>query len=139
MAGRKYYTAQALINKIALSGPANQLSSYSLSLQGTGVVTEAVVGATSTLAEMLMFALPYADVTAVITSGAIAVHIPSATPKTALVPTFTLSPGATAKIGTTRQISGITANDFTSAVVYIVTAQDGATTKTWTVTVTADL
>jgi predicted secreted protein len=141
VAGKKYYTASALINKVDLNGPANQLSSYSVSLQGTGTITEAVVGATSTLAEILMFSFANAteSMTIVTGAGTVAVHLKSGTTITALVAHFTLSPGAIAKIGTTRQVSGITANNFTSAVTYVVTAQDGATQKTWTVTVTADL
>jgi predicted secreted protein len=141
VAGRNYYTAQALISKVTLTGPANQLSSYSLSLQGTGEVIEAVVGATSTLAEFLMYAPKDVESSTVIATGAgtVTVHIHTGTSKAALLTYFVLSPGATAKIGTTPQISGITTNDFTSAVVYVVTAQDGSTTKTWTVTVTADL
>ena len=48
---------------------------------------------------------------------------------------FVLSDGATAAVGATPQASGTTSNDFTSAVVYTVTAQDGTTTQDWTVTV----
>ena len=52
---------------------------------------------------------------------------------TALVATFTLSTGATAAVGPTTQVSGITPNDFTSPVTYTVTAQDGITTQDWIV------
>jgi len=54
---------------------------------------------------------------------------------TTLVASFVLSPNATAVIGTTPQISGTTSNDFSSDVEYIVTAGNGITTKTWTVSV----
>jgi uncharacterized repeat protein (TIGR02543 family) len=40
------------------------------------------------------------------------------------------------KVGGTPQVSGTTSNNFTSPVTYAVTAQDNATTKDWTVTVT---
>ncbi len=53
----------------------------------------------------------------------------------ALVADFTLSAGATARVGTVSQQNGVTANDFSSAVIYTVTAQDGITTQNWTVTV----
>jgi len=53
----------------------------------------------------------------------------------ALASTFTLSSGATAKVNTTSQVSGVTKNDFTSPVTYTITAEDGSTTQDWTVTV----
>jgi hypothetical protein len=53
----------------------------------------------------------------------------------ALVATFTLSPGASAKIGAVDQESGVTENNFTDPVIYTVTAEDGTTTQPWTVTV----
>lgn len=45
-------------------------------------------------------------------------------PRSAIV-TFTISPGATAKVGATPQISGVTPNDFSSPVTYTITAEDG--------------
>lgn len=53
----------------------------------------------------------------------------------ALVANFKLVPGATVKVGTTVQQSGITANNFTQPVVYTVVAQDGVTTRNYTVQV----
>jgi hypothetical protein len=53
---------------------------------------------------------------------------------TALVATFATT-GASVTVGGTLQSSGITPNDFTAAVTYVVTAAD-TTTKTYTVTVT---
>jgi len=53
-----------------------------------------------------------------------------------LVAGFTLSAGATAEISAVSQVSGTTANDFSSSLTYDVTAQDGTTTQAWTVTVT---
>jgi hypothetical protein len=67
-------------------------------------------------------------------AGTIAVTLPAGTPVTALVATFT-STGVAATVGGVAQSSGTTANDFTSPVAYLVTAQDG-TTATYTVTVT---
>ncbi|PLW98978.1 MAG: hypothetical protein C0594_17630, partial [Marinilabiliales bacterium] len=54
---------------------------------------------------------------------------------TSLVAEFTVSTLATIDIAGTAQESTITANDFTSPVVYTVTAEDG-TPQAWTVTVT---
>ncbi|MDR1973833.1 MAG: hypothetical protein LBQ31_04070 [Bacteroidales bacterium] len=55
---------------------------------------------------------------------------------TELVANFTLSVNATATVGGKAQVSGQTANNFTSPVTYRVTSGDGATTNDWTVTVT---
>ena len=68
------------------------------------------------------------------TAKTIAVTVPFATNVTALVATFT-NTGISADVGTTVQTSTATANDFTSPVVYTVTAAD-ASTAIYTVTVT---
>ena len=68
------------------------------------------------------------------TAGTIAVTVPFDTVVTGLVATFTTT-GSSVIVGTTSQVSGTTANDFTSAVTYTVTAAD-ETTKDYTVTVT---
>ena len=54
---------------------------------------------------------------------------------TSLTPTFTISPFATVAIAGVDQVSGTTANDFTTSITYTITAQD-ASTQDWTVTVT---
>jgi hypothetical protein len=61
--------------------------------------------------------------------------MPSGSDVKSLVATFTLSDGATAKIGSVQQISGTTANDYTNEVSFIVVAEDGVTTQTWKVVV----
>ena len=68
------------------------------------------------------------------TAKTIAVTVPNGTPLTALVATFTTT-GTGVKVGTTVQTSAATPNDFTSPVVYTVTAGD-ASTVNYTVTVT---
>jgi len=55
-----------------------------------------------------------------------------------LVAIFTLSAGATARVNGALQQSGITANDFSSDVIYTVTAADLTTTQNWTVSVKVD-
>ncbi len=55
---------------------------------------------------------------------------------TALIANFTLSPYATVAIAGTEQESGVTGNNFSSPVIYTITAEDG-TTQEWTVNVTA--
>ena len=61
--------------------------------------------------------------------------VPFATDLTNLIATFTMSEGASAMVGTTSQVSGTTPNNFTSAVTYTLTAQDGTTTQDWVVNV----
>ena len=77
-----------------------------------------------------------ADVTGTIdaTNYTIALSVPYGTTVTALVATFTTT-GSSVVIGSTTQVSGSTANDFTSSVTYTVMAADG-TTRDYTVTVT---
>jgi len=65
----------------------------------------------------------------------VSLTVPYDTTLTSLVVTFALSSGATAKIGTTPQVSGTTANDFTHPLTYTVIAEDGST-QGWVVTVT---
>jgi hypothetical protein len=64
----------------------------------------------------------------------VAVIVPYGTAVTALVATFTCSEGASVTVGSTAQTSGTTANDFTNAVTYTVTGEDGST-QTYAVTV----
>lgn len=64
----------------------------------------------------------------------ISIVVPVGTDVTALVATFTHT-GASIAVGSTAQTSAVTANDFTDAVTYTVTASD-ATTQDFTVTVT---
>jgi len=67
-------------------------------------------------------------VTGVINEAAhtIALTVPRATDVHALVATFTAA-GASVTVGGTPQVSGTTANDFSSSVTYTVTAFDGST------------
>jgi hypothetical protein len=67
----------------------------------------------------------------------ISVAMPFGTNPDGLIATFTTT-GASVKIGAVVQVSGTTANNFTSPVAYIVTAAD-TTTVTYTVTVTVAL
>jgi hypothetical protein len=61
--------------------------------------------------------------------------VPYVTDLTALVSTFGLTEGATAKVGTTAQVSASTPNNFTTPVTYTLTSQDGTKTQDWVVTV----
>ena len=95
----------------------------------TVTITEAAV---STEAEIISFSLTEQIGPATIDSeaGTIDITVAPGTEVTALEPTIEISLGATIS-----PESGV-AQDFTSPVVYTVTAQDLSTTKEWTVTVT---
>lgn len=65
----------------------------------------------------------------------ISITLPALTDPTALIATFTVSAEASVFVGEVPQESGVTANDFTSPVVYTVLADDGVTSEDYTVTV----
>ena len=71
------------------------------------------------------------------THHTVSLTVPYGTDVTSLIATFTLSQGATAKVGDISQVSGTTSNDFTSSVTYTVTAEDNSTQE-WIVTITID-
>lgn len=89
-------------------------------------------------AEIITYTIPGQTGNSVISveGHTIAVDVPSDTEVTNLVATFTLSEGATSSVEGVAQTSGETENDFTSPVVYTVTAEDKTTIQEWTVTVT---
>ncbi|RED44627.1 MopE-related protein [Seonamhaeicola aphaedonensis] len=66
-------------------------------------------------------------------------NVPNGTDVTSLLASFTLSNGATAEIMGVEQQSGVTSNDFTNTVTYVVTAEDCTTTENWIVNVNAVL
>jgi hypothetical protein len=75
------------------------------------------------------------DVTATISDISISATVPLGTDVTALIATFTTT-GASVSVSDTTQVSATTANDFSSAVIYTVTAADGST-QDYTVSVVA--
>jgi hypothetical protein len=87
----------------------------------------------SNACDLTSFKLVSPNVIGVINGNVITLTVPAGTSLTNLIAQFTLSTGATAKVGNVIQVSGQTANNFTNAVTYIVTAEDGVTTKTYTV------
>jgi hypothetical protein len=84
---------------------------------------------------IITFSFPALAATGIInlTSNTIAATVPNGTNVTTLVATFTTT-GASVKVGSLVQISGITVNTFTNPLVYTVTAADGSTAN-YTVTV----
>jgi hypothetical protein len=102
------------------------------------VASPIIVGsnqAKSSAKDITAFSFASPSVTGVISGTNIAVTVPNGTNVTALVATFTSSALSSVKVGATAQVSGSTANNFTTPVSYVVTAEDG-TTQTYTVTVT---
>ncbi len=69
-------------------------------------------------------------------NGTVDIEVAYGTDLSALVASFDLSYGASAAIGSTAQVSGTTANNFSNTVTYTVTAEDGSTTVDWDVNVT---
>jgi|GEM_PF-741863 len=88
----------------------------------------------SSTANMLYFTLTTTSDFGQFSGNNIAVRVPTGTNLTNLVAIFKID-GSTVKVNGTTQFSGVTANDFSAPVNFIVTAQDG-TTKSYTVTVT---
>ena len=76
------------------------------------------------------------DITATISGKNISIIVPDETDISNLVATFTVPVRASVTVDTVKQISGITANDFSNPISYTVLAVDGETTITYTVTVT---
>ncbi len=109
-------------------------SAVLMKVNGTGPSPSAETNITA-------FSIPGQVGSSVINSTArtIAVTMPYGTNLTSLIPSFSLSPGASAKVGSVSQVSGTTANNFTNPLVYTITAQDTKTSANWTVSVSAAL
>jgi hypothetical protein len=82
------------------------------------------------------FASPAATGTIDEVAKTIAVTVPYVPSVSALVATF-ITTGSSIQVGSTTQVSGVTANDFTNPVVYKVTAENNSTAN-YTVTVTVE-
>lgn len=109
---------------------------YSLRVFETGEAVSVVTPAVAT--DFVEFTLPEQTGAATIntTNHTVAIEVENGTTVTALVASFLASAGAVVDVSDTVQVTGITANDFTSPVVYTITAEDGTTEQDWTVTVT---
>ncbi len=94
--------------------------------------------AESTLTSFITYEVPN-QVTSTIGDGVIEVIVPEGTNLAELVPSFSLSEGATASINNFVQVSGTTVVDFSAGpVTYKVTAEDGVTFQNWVVTVSVE-
>jgi lysophospholipase L1-like esterase len=108
--------------------------------QSGTTATIAVTGTSitiSTAKAITAYSITSPNVTGIIneTAKTITVLLPNGTSLNPLVANFTLSSKATAKVNATAQVSGTTPNDFTSSVVYTITAEDLSTVD-YTVTAT---
>ena len=93
------------------------------------------VKADTGLTSFLTYEVPN-QVSSTIGNGVIDVVVPAGTDLSTLVPSFSLSEGATASINGLAQVSGTTVVDFSNGpVTYKVTASDGETSQDWVVTV----
>lgn len=81
------------------------------------------------------YAIPAISATGIITGRQISVIAPTLTTLSPQIATFTTT-GQTVSVAGVTQTSGVTSNDYTSPLLYKVTAADGSTT-TYTVTLTA--
>lgn len=91
----------------------------------------------SSEANILTYSLLGVNATISSTGYTVTLTLPYGTSLDNLVATFTLSPAATAKVNDVVQVSGTTANSYSSALLYVITAEDG-TIVNWTVTVTLE-
>jgi hypothetical protein len=87
--------------------------------------------------EIKSFSFSNPSVPGIISNTSITGEVPFGTNMTNLVANFTTT-GKSVKVGSVPQVSGVTENDFTSAVIYTVTAED-ETTQNYTVTISREL
>ncbi|MBB6672924.1 S-layer homology domain-containing protein [Cohnella nanjingensis] len=99
--------------------------------------TVTVTAAASSAKEIASFSFAEQTRAATINTSdrTVSIEVQNGTSLNGLVASFTLSAGASAKVGGAAQISGTTANNFAGAVYYTVTAADNST-QTWRITVT---
>ena len=116
-------------NASCISGGWKQITTYS-----NKIVTTVNSKVKSSEKDILTFSFSNPAINGVISGTNISLTVPAGTNVTALIPTFTNSALSSVKVGATTQVSGITVNNFTSPVTYIVTSEDG-TSKSYTITV----
>ena len=90
--------------------------------------------ATNTDKEISSFSFASLGIVAAISGSTISATLPNGTDVTGLVATFSTT-GTSVKVGSAVQVSGTTANNFASSLIYTVYASDGST-RDYTVTIT---
>lgn len=91
--------------------------------------------AANTACELLTYGIETPASTGTITGPNVDVIVPYGTPVENLIALFTVSDNASVSVLSNAQTSGVSANDFTNAVTYVVTAENTAFSKTYTVSV----
>ncbi len=86
--------------------------------------------------DITAFSISNPNTSCVINGTSITATVPYATNVTNLIATFVVSDSAKVSVNSLPQVSGTTPNDFSSAVVYTVTAEDGST-KNYIVTISS--
>ena len=84
--------------------------------------------------DLVSFGIKDPLVSATFTGNNIKITVPYGTDPTQLVATFSTSSKATVRVGNSIQVSGVTTNNFTNVITYIVTAENGIS-KQYTVQV----
>ncbi|MCX6224114.1 MAG: YDG domain-containing protein [Bacteroidia bacterium] len=108
-------------------------TNYSITFESS---TFTITSASEALITAFNFtALPnYAETIDQIT-GSISIPVINTTNIVSLIAVFTASPGAVVKVGTVVQNSGVTSNNFSGVVNYVVTSANGLVSKTYAVSV----
>jgi hypothetical protein len=126
------------VNGVTANDFTNTVAYTVTAADGTTATYNVVVAVAASSAKAII-AYSLAGVPGIIneTAKTIAVTLPNGTDVTSLIASFTIT-GQNLSVGTTTQASGTTANDFSSAVTYTVTAADSSTVN-YIVTVTVAL
>ncbi|OFY19297.1 MAG: hypothetical protein A2W98_00580 [Bacteroidetes bacterium GWF2_33_38] len=99
------------------------------------IIATSVEGVLSSEANILAYSFTEQMSPAVFSNDTIYITVNSGTDLTNLVASFTLSVGATAEVSLNPQVSGVTVNNFSSFVIYTITAENGTTTQDWVIAV----
>lgn len=134
VAGAIMISGTCLISNVQQDNPDNEKLTFSLDMTFDGSSRVETNPAT----DFLGFTFPEISGSATIDTGAhtVAVNVVNGTTVTALIATFIGSGSSVVDVSDVVQVSGTTANNFTTPVTYTITAADGTTEQDWTVTVT---
>jgi len=134
VSGAIMISGTCLIGNVSFDNPDNEKLTFSLDLTFDGDSRIETNPAT----DFLAYSFTEQTGAATIDAGAhtVAIEVVNGTTVTGLIATFIGSGLSVVDVSDDVQVSGTTANDFTSPVVYTITAADGTTEQDWTITVT---
>ena len=104
------------------------------SIQNYTVIVSVSPRIKSSAKELIAFSISSPNTACVINGTTVTATVPYSTNVTNLVATFIVSDSAKVTVNSVKQVSGTSTQDFTGAVVYTVTAEDGST-KSYIVTI----